>query len=164
MKLPPHALSLRSVAASGLLAAVLAAGIGIATTSPEAVVSRSFASALEETTAEIKEPRSIATISGTEEFWLSEKRRLAGQGSIEPAAWAPLPMLQLAVGDRITIGSGATARSLEVVSVAETTDADDRRSLTISARDSSNPAGPLITFVTSIQEDLKDGVKAAHAL
>ena len=165
MKLPPHALSARSITAMGLMAALLTTAALIASASPEAVVSRSFAVALEDSATEVKEPRSYATISGTEEFWLSEQRRLAGEGSIEPAAWSSAtPLLQLATGDRITFGSGAFERVLEVVSVAASGDSDTGRTLTISARDTSHPTAPLVILTTTFELSPKGGIKSARAL
>jgi hypothetical protein len=141
-------------------------GFTIASANPEAVVARSFSAALEASRPADAPSRSGALISGTEEFWLAEKRRMAEGIALEPAAWpGQATPFALAPGERITIGSGSGQRVLEVVSVKQTpADHGNPATLEIMARDSASASSPLITFTTVIEKSAKSGTKTARAL
>jgi hypothetical protein len=149
----------RAVLSGGVLAALaaaLAAGAGIALTSPDALISRGFANALEGTPDSGGDERgrpAVAPVAGSEEFWLTRK---AHGGEVEPAAWAVSPTpFGVAAGDRITIRSGGKDRVLEVVAVTDApgevtridTDTVPRRQIVVTCRDTSDPHGALIRFI-----------------
>ncbi|MGE0024649.1 MAG: hypothetical protein AB7S70_13590 [Hyphomicrobium sp.] len=140
------------VAALSLLA------LGIATANPEAVVAKHFTAALEtprETVAGLT--RDEALVSGSEAYWLAEKRRIgAGGAALEPAAWTGAPFAaSVAVGDRITLSGAKGTRTLEVVTVTDAEEAQDTagatgghgvRKIAVTCRDIAAPNAPLVTF------------------
>jgi len=171
MKLASHVCSsarsvARSAAITGLFAALAMTGFTIASANPEAVVARSFSAALEASRPTDAPSKSGTLISGTEEFWLAEKRRMAEGVALEPAAWpGQTTPFALSPGERITIGSGSSQRVLEVVSIKETpADHGNAATVEIVARDSADASSPLITFTTAIEKSGKAGTKTARAL
>jgi hypothetical protein len=149
----------RTTAVLGLLACV---GLGVATANTEAVVARHFTTALAaapQQTAALTS--SGALVSGSEAYWLGEKRKHEGQGAaLEPAAWSAPLAASLSVGDRITISSGKSERVLQVIAVADVEPAPGQaaatagtspailRNIAVTCRDTSTPDGRLITFLT----------------
>ncbi len=105
-----------------------------------------------------------ATISGSEDYWLS--RRLPSGAS--PAAWVP----PLASGDTISVAGGdGIARKLKVTGVREVSlgglDAGtESRMLLIEARDEQSPGTPSVRLVLdeAFAASLKAGTNVARAL
>lgn len=150
--------AVRSFAITAVFAGLGLAGLAVASASPEALVARSFSVALEDEASGVSKTRSGPLVSGTEEFWLAEKRRLAGGGTVEPAAWPETgTLLAFAPGEQITIGSGTGRRVLEIVSVSE----GRSSSIDIKARDTAAPESPVVTL--TITPPMKTG-KAPRAL
>ncbi len=153
-------------------------GVITAFANTEAVVTRGFSVALE-----AADPRDGSKggplVSGSEDFWLSRASAAPSGGRIEPAAWAqPAGPLELSVGDRLTVASGAEKRVLEVVSIAPLPTDKTRiemgspqgpqpapGSIVVTCRDTSAGAEELVRFV--IDGDPpgpKAGSKPARAL
>lgn len=155
------------------LSLVALIGIGIATANTEAVVAGRFTAALEKSPLQTVADRSAERklVSGSEAYWLAEKRRHENAGAaIEPAAWSVAPFAAgLNIGDRITITSAKGERVLEVVTItdvepaSETAHAGDAaRKLAVTCRDMSTPNGQLVTF--EVPAEKTPGVKSARAL
>lgn len=150
----------------GALALLALVGAAVSTANPEAVVTERFAAALKSMPAQ----RTAATqppISGSEAYWLAEKRRHEAEGAaIEPAAWSAPFAGNVTVGDRITIASGKAQRVLEVVAVslveptpgtAEAARAEPApRQIAVTCRDLTAPDGRLTTFLAPA------GLSTAH--
>lgn len=171
--LPTTTPAARASAGLGLLALF---GLGIATANTEAVVAGRFTAALEaaprQTVADIAVGKPL--VSGSEAYWLAEKRRHENAGAaLEPAAWSAAPFAAgLSVGDRITISGGKTERVLEVVAVADNEPASaagsrraeaGARKLVVTCRDVSTPDGRLVTFEV-LTETPSGATKSARAL
>jgi len=158
----------RVAAVLGTLAAV---GIGIATASPEAVVARRFTAALETAPGHKATAANHVLVSGSEAYWLADKRDHEARGaSLEPAAWSAPFAAGVSVGDRITISAGKTERVLEVVAMsvvvpppAEAGKAESRiQHMAVTCRDLGTPDGRLVTFLSPV-DDSASG-KAARTL
>ncbi|MDQ8700114.1 hypothetical protein [Hyphomicrobium sp. LHD-15] len=153
--------AVRTTAVLGLLACV---GLGVATANTEAVVARHFTQALAATPQQtVALNASGPLVSGSEAYWLSEKRRHELQhdaqgAALEPAAWSVPLTGGLSVGDRITISSGKSERVLQVIAVADveptpgqpaTSEANSApRHIAVTCRDLSTSDGRLVTFLT----------------
>lgn len=175
------ALALTPTALTGAGLAVLAvAGIGlIASANPEAVVTKRFVAALEapaQSAAHVS-ATSEHPISGSEAYWLAERRQLTAEGgSVEPATWSAPLAAGLSIGDRITVPSGkGSKRTLEVIAIADVEPAPG----TLQARTGAN--GPqiaitcrdlsaadshkqLVTFVVPASNDLAATGKVPQTL
>lgn len=159
------------------LALLALLGMGLAAANMEAVVVGRFAAALEATPRQMaaETTRSRALVSGSEAYWLAEKRNSESAGAtLEPAAWSAAPFAAgLSVGDRITIASGKAERVLEVVAITEVEPADDASARTaqgaaapdvaVTCRDTSTPDGRLVTFLVPA-ESAPRTVRSARAL
>jgi hypothetical protein len=153
----------RTATALGLLALV---GAGISTANPEHVVTERFAAALKQA-PETREASAEPLVSGSEAYWLAEKRR-HDDGAIEPAAWSAPIAEDVAVGDRITIATAKAQRVLEVVAVSVVEPAPGTaststaaRQIAVTCRDLSTPNGRLTTFLTQTGPA---GARTARAL
>jgi hypothetical protein len=150
--------AVRTASVFGLLACV---GLGVATANTEDLVARHF------TTALAQAPQQTAAlttggplVSGSEAYWLNEKRRHDSQqgAALEPAAWSVPFAAGLSVGDRVTISSGKSERVLQVIAVADveptpgqpapTGAAPPTHHIAVTCRDMSTPDGRLVTFLT----------------
>lgn len=157
---------------TGAVLALLAlVGLGIATADTEAVVAGRFAAALEapaQTADKAAADRKVL-VSGSEAYWLSEKRRLTADGaSLKPAAWAAPLAAGLSVGDRITVPGEKSERVLQVVAIADletapgvaTTTGSSAQKVAVTCRDLSTPDGRLVTFLVPSETP----TRSAHAL
>lgn len=125
------------------------------TANPESVVTDRFAAALHQTPSQAAAPAQ-QLVSGSEAYWLAEKRRHVTDGaSLEPAAWSVPVTSDLQVGDRITVSSGKSQRVLEVIAVSAieaapgTTRSEEAAGqIAVTCRDVSSPDGRLTTFLT----------------
>lgn len=158
----------------GALALLALVGVAVSTANPEAVVTERFAAALKS----VPEQRTAATqplVSGSEAYWLAEKRRHEAEGAaIEPAAWSAPFAGNVTVGDRITIPTaGKAQRVLEVVAVSFVEPAPGTsptghaepaaRQIAITCRDLAAPDGRLTTFLAPAGVSTAQG-KAPRAL
>lgn len=163
-------------ARTGAVLALLAlAGVAIATANTEAVVASRFAAALEaapqDRTARGTDPKTL--VSGSEAYWLAEKRRHESDGAaIEPAAWTAPRAAGLAVGDRIAVPGGKAERVLEVIAIADVEPAPGATpvgtapagpQIAVTCRDLSTPDGRLVTFLVPAAGTLA-AAKPAHDL
>jgi len=140
------------------IAALSLLALGIATANTEAVVAKHFTAALEtprQTVAGLTSGEAL--VSGSEAYWLAEKRRIgAGGAALEPAAWTGTPFVATAsVGDRITLSGSKGTRILEVVAISDADDAKGSaeaagghgvRKIAVTCRDIAAPDAPLVTF------------------
>jgi hypothetical protein len=164
-----------------VLALVAALGVGVTTANPEAVVADRFAAALEAAPAQTSGSQAnSALVSGSEAYWLAEKRRHETDGAaLEPAAWTtPLAAARVSVGDRITVPgdtvSGNKAqRVLEVVAIADvvpapgaTTASDHEASaqIAVTCRDLTSADGKLVTFLAPAAGQVSAAGKPARVL
>jgi hypothetical protein len=161
----------RAGAGLALLALI---GVGIATANTEAVVAGRFTAALESAPRQVVADRSVdrTLISGSEAYWLAEKRRHDSAGAaLEPAAWSAAPFAaNIAVGDRITISGAKGDRVLEVVTIADVEPASEAagharalRKIVVTCRDLSTPDKRLVTFEIPV-ETPPGALKSARAL
>jgi hypothetical protein len=161
--------AVRTAAVLSLLALV---GAGISTTNPETVVTQRFAAALKQT-PDTRQTVADQLVSGSEAYWLAQKRRHDTDGAaLEPAAWSAPFAEDVAVGDRITISTAKAQRILKVVAVsavepasgtAGTRSADASRQIAVTCRDLSSPDGRLTTFLTQAGAG-PAGTRTARAL
>lgn len=161
--------------ASAVLAVLALAGVGISTANTEAVVTQRFAAALEaaapEQTVAVASDRAL--VSGSEAYWLAEKRRQQNGAALEPAAWSPPLATGLAIGDRITISAGKSERVLQVVAIADiepsnpivaaTAGNTPIRHVTVTCRDVNAPDARPVTFIAPA-DTIQAPAKTAHAL
>lgn len=172
MTLRRFAPALTPTARTGSALALLAMiGLGIATANPEAVVARNFTAALE-TAPKIAaaDPRTL--VSGSEAYWLAEKRVETSDAAIEPATWSAPVTAGLSVGDRITVSAGKSERVLQVVAMSEveaapgaasTVSTAAPRQIAVTCRDLTTPTGRLVTFLVPA-EAAPGTARSAHAL
>lgn len=174
MTLRRFALASKPSARTGAVLALLAlTGVGIGSANTDAVVAERFTAALEAA------PQQIATaeaaihtlVSGSEAFWLAEKRRHETDGAaLEPAAWSPPLAAGLAIGDRITISTGKSERVLQVVAISDvepgtmpaSATAGGTRHVAVTCRELGAPDGKLTTFLAPA--DTGHAQKSARAL
>lgn len=140
-----------AVRTGAAFAVIAVAGLGIAQANVEDVVARRFTAALETgPRAPTVDAERRALVSGSEAFWLAEKRRHDADGTIEPASWSAPLAAGLSVGDRITISSSKAERVLQVVAIADVEPAPGApaiRQIAITCRDMGTPEGRLTTFL-----------------
>lgn len=91
------------------LAAVAVMLAGLAAANTDVLLERGFARALERGASPVDSAPRLETASGTEDFWLRKPPH--------DAPFLPASVKPVAVGDRVTINSGGTARVLEVTNV-----------------------------------------------
>jgi hypothetical protein len=153
-----------------MFAVIAATGLAIAHANVENVVASRFATALESApNKQTVASQSRALVSGSEAFWLAQKRRHDGDGAFEAAAWSAPLAAGLSVGDRITISSGKSERVLEVVAVADVEPAPGAaasavRQIAITCRDMSTPDGRLTTLLAPAETASTASSKAARSL
>lgn len=162
--------------ASAVLAVLALAGIGISTANTEAVVTQRFAAALEANaageTASLRADQAL--VSGSEAYWLLNKRHEAEGAALEPAAWSAPVAGGLSVGDRITISSGKTERVLKVVAVTDVepsngivkasgTGEEPVRQIAVTCRDVNAPDARPVTFIVPANT-VQGPAKTARAL
>jgi hypothetical protein len=156
---------------SAVLSLLALLGVGISAANPEAMVTRRFTAALEAGPVQMAATSTDqALVSGSEAYWLDQKRRHDnGEALVEPAAWSAPLAAGLAIGDRITISSGKTERILQVIAVADVEPASGAaagavpRQVAVTCRDVTAPEGRLVTFIAPA--DTAPGpVKSARAL
>lgn len=180
MTIRRFALASRPTALAGSALAILAvAGVGlIATANTEAVVANRFVAALENPAEQrpalrVADAESDKLISGSEAYWLTGQRRLAADGSVEPAAWSGSISDGLSVGDRITVPNGKAERVLQVVAIAAVEPApgaghastSSLRQIAITCRDlSADGHGHLVTFVVPARQNLAASGKLPQTL
>lgn len=154
--------------AAAVLAVLALAGVGISTANTEAVVTQRFAAALEAaapdgavTLASAGKP----LVSGSEAYWLAEKRRHEGaDAALEPAAWSAPLAAGLAPGDRITISAGKVERVLQVVTVDPAPAGEGNlRQVRVTCRDVNAPDAHPVTF-TAPADTIQGPPKTARAL
>lgn len=175
MTLPRFALASTPAARAGAALVLLAVlGLGLLTASPETVIARHFAAALEAAPEEgAFRTAAGPLVSGSEAYWLTEKQRHESDGAaLEPAAWSGPLAAGIAVGDRITIAGAKAERVLEVVAVAETPPAPGAapaavgqavRHIAVTCRDLGRADGRLVTF-TVPAEPVPGPAKSPRAL
>jgi len=161
----------RAGAGLALLALI---GVGIATANTEAVVAGRFTAALESAPRQVVADRTgdRTLVSGSEAYWLAEKRRHDSGAALEPAAWSAAPFAaNVAVGDRITISSAEKGeRILEVVTITDVEPVSETaghartlRRIVVTCRDMSSPDKRLVTFEIPVETD-PGALKSARAL
>ncbi|HYD16035.1 MAG TPA: hypothetical protein VEA77_06510 [Hyphomicrobium sp.] len=152
---------------SAVLSLLALLGVGISAANPEAMVTRRFTAALEAGPVQMAATSTDqALVSGSEAYWLDQKRRHDnGEASVEPAAWSAPLAAGLSVGDRITISSGKTQRVLQVITVADVAPASGAapRQVAVTCRDVTAPEGRLVTFIAPA-DTAAGPVKSARAL
>jgi hypothetical protein len=139
-----------------MLGAAAATVLFVALTNSDALVARGFATALETEVSPgaASQQTQQALVSGSEEFWLTRNH----QEGVAPASWStPLTAsLDVSVGDRITVTSGGTKRTLEVIEVSDVpanvtridvNDGSQGRRLVV-CRDLTAGSGYLVRFLT----------------
>jgi hypothetical protein len=142
----------------GVLGLFALVGLGIVSANPKTFVTERFAAALESVPGQ-QTAGTATPVSGTEAYWLAEKRRHeADGGALEPAAWSVPLADDVAVGDRITISTAKSQRILEVVAVSVVEalpgaagaehGSHGARQLAVTCREVSSPDGRMTTFIT----------------
>jgi len=159
---------------TGTVLALLAAlGAGVSAANPEAVVANRFTAALEAAPAKASNDETTAAlVSGSEAFWLAEKRRHEADGAaLEPASWTtPLAVARVAVGDRISLPGDKAQRVLEVVAIADVERTPGSREpaaapqIAVTCRDLSSPDGKLVTFLAPAATPVSTANKPARVL
>lgn len=173
MTLRRFALASKPSARTGAVLALLAlTGVGIGSANTDAVVAERFTAALEATPQQIAtaEAAGRTLVSGSEAFWLAEKRRHENDGAaLEPAAWSPPLAAGLTVGDRITISTGKSERILQVVAISDVEPGTmpasataGTRHVAVTCREIGSPDGRLTTFLAPA--DTGHAQKSARAL
>jgi hypothetical protein len=156
-----------------VLALFAALGVGVSAANPEAVVASRFTAALEAVPAKSSnDETSAALVSGSEAYWLAEKRRHEADGAaIEPAAWTtPLAVARIAVGDRISLPGDKARRVLEVVAIADVEPTPGVREpaaapqIAVTCRDLSSPDGKLVTFLAPATTPVSAAGRPARVL
>ena len=176
MTLRRFALASTPAARTGAVLALTAlVGMGIASTNPEAVVAGRFAAALEAPLATDGKRMTDQKIlvSGSEAYWLTDKRRVESDGAtVEPVAWSPPVAAGLSVGDRISVPGEKSRRALQVVAIADLEPAPGVaaaasgsavQKIAITCRDLSAPDGRLVTFLVPASM-VSSSARSAHAL
>lgn len=170
--------STSTVWTSAALLVLALVGVGISTANPETVVTQHFTAALEQAPAARRAAPGAEQplVSGSEAYWLAERRRHEADGAaLEAVTWAPPLAAGVAVGDRITISSGSTERVLLVVAISDVEAAPaagasngspnaQPRQVAVTCRDINATDGRLVTFLVPAPMATAEGGRPARAL